>query len=411
MFATESPVLNRAGTDSLPVPSTPHAPPDPSHQVQGSLISATTRDAKIMIVDDESVNVKVVQKYLRGFGYKNFVTTTNATLAIPLISQEKPDIVLLDIMMPQLSGLEILTMIRNDDKLRRTPVLILTASSDTATKTKALELEATDFLSKPVDPTELVLRVRNVLTVKAHHDHLARYSEDLEREVQMRTAQVIASRRQVILCLARAAEYRDNETGRHVIRVGRYSAIIARQLGWDEEDIELLEQAAQLHDVGKIGIPDSILLKPGKLDPTEYEAMQKHCGYGRRIIEPMTTTEWQVLRQHTELGASIMDVPGSPVLSLAGRIAQTHHEHWDGTGYPLGLACEHIPIEGRIVAVADVFDGLSSRRPYKPPFPLERCLAIMEEGRGTHFDTKVLDAFLARRHEIVRVQVDFADVD
>jgi putative two-component system response regulator len=364
-----------------------------------------------MIVDDEQVNVKVVRKYLQGFGYENFVTETDSLRALELIRVAQPDVIILDIMMPHMSGLEILGIMQADERLHRIPVIILTASSDSETKLKALGLGATDFLTKPVDPSELAPRIRNAITVKAHHDHLVKYSEMLEEQVRLRTAQLIASRRQVILSLARAAEYRDNETGRHVMRVGCYAAIVARELGFDPREVELIEQAAQLHDVGKIGISDSILLKPGKLDPEEYETMQRHCGFGRRIIEPMSTTEWQALRQHTELGAHIMDVPGSPVLTMAARIAQTHHERWDGSGYPLGLSGELIPIEGRITAVADVFDGLSTRRPYKPPFPLDRCMAIMEEGRGKHFDPRVLDAFFARREEIVKIQIDYADTD
>jgi putative two-component system response regulator len=364
-----------------------------------------------MIVDDEQVNVKVVRKYLQGFGYENFVTENDSLRALDLTRREQPDVIVLDIMMPNMSGLEILAALQADENLHRIPVIILTASTDSETKLKALSLGATDFLTKPVDPSELAPRVRNALTVKAHHDHLIQYAKMLEDQVRQRTAQLLASRRQVILSLARAAEYRDNETGRHVVRVGCYAAIVARQLGFEPNEVELIEQAAQLHDVGKIGIPDAILLKPGKLDPEEYESMQRHCGFGRRIIEPMSTTEWQVLRQHTELGAHIMDVPGSPVLTMAARIAQTHHERWDGTGYPLGLSGELIPIEGRITAVADVFDGLSSRRPYKPPFPLDKCMTIMEEGRGTHFEPRVLDAFFARREEIVKVQIDYADLD
>jgi putative two-component system response regulator len=369
------------------------------------------QSAKVMIVDDEPVNVKVVRKYLQSFGYENFVTETDSLRTMEQVRREQPDVIVLDVMMPRLSGLEILAALQADERLHRIPVIMLTASADAATKVKALELGATDFLAKPVDPNELAPRIRNAIAVKAHQDHLIRYSEQLEEQVRQRTAQLIASRRQVILCLARAAEYRDNETGRHVIRVGCYAAAVARHLGMPEHEVELIEQAAQLHDVGKIGVPDSILLKPGKLDPEEYASMQKHCGFGRRIIEPLNATEFQILRRHTELGASIMDVPGSPVLTMAARIAQTHHERWDGTGYPLGLAGEHIPLEGRITAVADVFDGLSTRRPYKPAFPLDKCFEIMKEGRGAHFDPRVLDAFLAGKDEIIRLQIEYADLD
>src|SRR6185369_12553275 len=287
--------------------------------------------------------------------------------------------------------------LRAEKQFAHLPVLILTAMDDSDTKARALNLGATDFLAKPVDPTELIPRVRNSLVLKAHHDHLQTYASRLEQEVRARTAELEASRQQIIHCLARAAEFRDNETGRHVIRVGRYAGIIARELGFEESAAEMLEQAALLHDVGKIGVPDAILLKPGKLDADEIESMQKHCGFGKRIFEGMTSQESAAYRSHTTVGSKIVQDCRAPLLDLASRIALTHHEKWDGTGYPLGLAGEDIPLEGRITAVADVFDALSSKRPYKPAFPLEKCLAILEEGRGQHFDPTVLDAFLRRR--------------
>jgi putative two-component system response regulator len=360
-----------------------------------------------MIVDDEPINIKVVRKYLREEGYQHFITTTQSSQANEIIRRELPDVVLLDIIMPQVSGLEILKTMRGDTRLQHIPVLILTASGETEVKLKALELGVTDFLTKPVEVSELLLRVRNALLIKAHHDHLANYSVQLEQQVRLRTAELIVSRQEVIRCLARAAEYRDHDTGNHVVRVGRFAAIIARQLGFDQERLELLEQAAMLHDVGKIGIPDAILLKPGKLDCREWEMMQNHCKFGGNIIQGMPDDELQS-------GLDDMELPNwcvSPVLMMASTIARTHHEKWDGSGYPSGFAGENIPIEGRITAVADVFDALSSRRPYKPSFPRTKCLAILEEGRGTHFDPKVLDAFFACIDQIIAVQNELADLD
>ncbi len=259
------------------------------------------RTSTIMIVDDEPINVTVVRKYLSLAGYENFATTNEPRDAIALAYSKQPDIILLDIMMPQVSGLDLLAALRADPGWARLPIVILTAANDQATKRKALDLGANDFLGKPVDPTELIPRVHNLLALKQHHDHLARYSRELESEVLRRTADLLRSRQEIIHCLARAGEFRDDDTGQHVLRVGRYARIIATQLGWRGERLDILEQAAQLHDIGKIGVPDAILLKPGKLTPEEFELMQKHSGYGRRITQSLKDHEVSILAGHTEL--------------------------------------------------------------------------------------------------------------
>lgn len=369
------------------------------------------RDAKVMIVDDETVNIEIVRAYLEEEGFGNFITTTNSAQAFEMVRQLEPDLVLLDIKMPQVSGLEILESMRRDQDLTMIPTIILTAANDPETKLQALRLGASDFLAKPVDPSELMLRVENVLAVKAYQDHLAKQSERLEQQVRIRTAELVRSRQEAIHCLARAGEYRDDDTGHHVTRVGRFSALIAAELGFPEQAVELIEQAAQLHDVGKIGIPDSILHKPGKLDPQEFDLVQEHCGIGRRIINPLSHEESIRLKSHTSVGMQIVGATNSPVLRLAAVIAASHHEKWDGSGYPKGLAGNAIPIEGRIVAVADVFDALSSERPYKEAFPLEKCLQILREGEGKHFDPRVLEAFFARLDQIVSIRDHYAELN
>ena len=208
--------------------------------------------------------------------------------------------------------------------------------------------------------------MRNSLLVKAHQDHLARYSQQLEHQVRVRTVELEESRLQIVHCLARAAEYRDDDTGRHVMRVGRFAGIIARELGLPPERCQMLQLASLLHDVGKIGIPDAILLKPGRLDPEEFRHMQRHCEFGRMIIQPLPEHESEARKLREVLGVSALSTIDSPLLSMAAEIAWTHHEKWDGTGYPRGLSGEQIPLEGRITAVADVFDAVSSKRPYKP---------------------------------------------
>ena len=374
--------------------------------------AAAVRDISqscILIVDDEALNIEVARRHLEFAGYTNLISTDHAGQALPLIGLHRPDVVLLDIHMPEINGLEILAAIRSDIELCRTPVIILTGSSDPETKLIALQAGATDLLQKPVHSGELLARLGNVLRVKAYQDQLHRHSEELEEAVRRRTAELEASRLDVIHCLGRAAEFRDDDTGQHIIRVGRYARIIAEELGYSTKELDIIEPAAQLHDVGKIGVADAVLLKPGKLTPEEFEMMQKHCGFGKKIAQQVSDRDAIALRHHSEIGSRILDAGSSPILEMARRIALTHHERWDGHGYPLGLAGHDIPIEGRITAVADVFDALSSKRPYKPPFPLEKCFAILEEGRGSQFDPVILDAFFARRADIIQIQINSAD--
>ena len=300
-------------------------------------------------------------------------------------------------------------MIRGHEELVQLPVLILAAASDRTTKLTVLELGASDLLAKPIDPSELAPRVRNALTIKRYHDGLRDYARTLEEAVRVRTADLELSRMDVIHCLARAVEYRDDYTGRHVERVGRYAGIIGAALKLDAETCRMLQLAAQLHDIGKIGVPDDVLLKPGKLTPEEYDRMQRHTLFGKKIVEQMSDRDWEKVRQHVQIGSRILQAPRSPLLAMASRIALTHHERWDGTGYPLGLAGEHIPVEGRITAVADVFDALCSRRPYKPAFSLEKCFEIIEQERGSHFDPTIVDAFFSQREQIVQTQIELAD--
>lgn len=364
----------------------------------------------IMILDDERFNVLVVSKYLRDVGYSNLLECTDSSAAIKIINQSKPSLLLLDIMMPKVTGLDILRALQLDKQVRRLPVLILTATNDSAIKREALDMGASDFLLKPVDPNDLIPRVRNALTTMLYEQRLAQHAEKLEQEVRTRTAELAASRQEVIHCLARAAEYRDDFTGHHVVRVGRYAGIIARELGFTEADVETLELAAQLHDVGKIGIPDAILNSNEKLDPEQFSVMQRHCSFAKKILTPLAEHERRTLQTHAQIGASLLEISSSPILMLAARIAQTHHEWWNGKGYPLGLAGDDIPLEGRITAVADVFDALSTARSYKAPIPREKCLDIMAEERGTHFDPRVLDAFFTRSKEVVQIQMECMDI-
>jgi putative two-component system response regulator len=373
-------------------------------------------DAQVLIIDDQETNIQVVRRYLELEGYRNLLGLTDPAQGMALVERLRPDVLLLDIMMPGISGMELLERIREKPWGRHLPIIILTAADNLQTKAQALELGATDFLGKPIEPMELVLRIRNALLAKFYQDSLRSQTEELERLVAERTEslrrkseELEASRLEIIHCLGRACEFRDNETGRHVIRVGRYVGLLAREIGLDGETASLFELAATLHDVGKIGVPDAILLKPDRLTPEEYELVKRHAAYGKQALDTMTSEHWQLVKNHTQIGERIFGRCRSPVLKVAANVALTHHERWDGTGYPLGLAGEDIPLEGRLTAVADVFDSLSCKRPYKPPLAIDRCFEMMVQDRGTHFDPRLLDAFVGMRKRIVDVQIDLAE--
>ena len=416
--------LSDAGLQSLLASLTPPAPVDPAVTIEREK-QRLTQTARVVIVDDEPINVKLVRKVLQEVGFVNVTGVTDATQAIASIREAQADIVLLDLMMPHVSGLDVLTAMRASADLRAVPVIVLTASADRETRLQALEAGANEFLGKPVDRAELIPRVRNALTVKAYYDNLRGQNDRLEAAIADRKRELAAAEVAIVHSLARAAEFRDDVTGRHVIRVGRYAGLIARQMGFDATDVHRIELAAQLHDVGKIGVADEILKKPAKLDADEFLAMQRHCQFGRRVLEHTVEQRWDLERhpdlagparpdrsnEHAGLGGHLLAGTGSPLMQMAGRIAMTHHERWDGTGYPLGLAGHDIPIEGRITAVADVLDAMSSARPYKPAYPLDKCFEEMESLRGTHFDPAVLDALHAVRGAIVEIQVECADID
>lgn len=398
-LSVSDPVVSSAQNFDAAIPKYRQTP----QTVDWNTRKKNTRTSKIMIVDDEELVTRVVKRFLGSEGYTNFTTITDPRQALNMMRVEHPDVVLLDVNMPHVTGLEILKERQFIKSLRATPFIILSASSDAETKQLALELGATDFLAKPVDKSDLTLRVQNSLIVKRHFDNLAIHAEELERQVRLRTRQLEKSREQVIRILARAAEFRDNETGEHVVRVGSYCAVIADQLGMSESYCRRIELAAQLHDVGKIAIPDAVLLNPNKLSREEFEVMKRHCDLGCQIMKPVADEELQMF-QEEDRADSVGEEAESHLLNMASIIARTHHEKWDGTGYPMGLKGDQIPIEGRITCVADVYDALCSDRPYKVAFPVQKSLEIMLSERGTRFDPVVLDAFLERIADIEAIR-------
>jgi len=345
----------------------------------------------IVAVDDTPTNLLLYRHLFKAEPNWQVVTFDDPKAALAYFARpaaEAPaDLVLLDYMMPEIDGLSLFGALRDYAHRQDLPVVIVTAADEREIRYEALSAGVNDFLLKPIDKTELLTRVRNLLALFDAKRKLADRAAWLAEEVRKATAALRAREVEVIDRLSRAAEFRDPETGYHIQRMANYSELIARQLGLSEADCELLRTAAPMHDVGKVGIPDSILLKPGRLTPEEFEVMKRHAEYGYRILKESD----------------------SPLLQVAALIAWTHHEKWDGSGYPRGLVGEAIPLFGRIVAVADVFDALTSARPYKPAWPLERALNLLREERGRHFDPACVDAFFATLDAILEVKRRFAD--
>jgi len=372
--------------------------------------TALRRGARILVIDDEPLNCDVLAVQFEDAGFGHVQTCSDPTDVVNEIREHQSDVVLLDMMMPSVNGLDALLEIRSTPDLAQLPVLVITASTDRERRIIALRLGATDYLTKPVDIFDLLPRLDNALLRKEHADLLENYATRLRNEVRRKTIELEAAQLRIVYCLARAAEYRDNETGDHVIRVSRYAGIVARELGMTDKEAYLIELAAPLHDIGKIGVSDSILLKPSSLSDDEWKSMRRHCEIGRSILEPPPADRLKTLYGSHEWLSEFEEIAEPALLKLGSEIAGSHHEKWDGSGYPQGLKGEDIPLSARITAVADVFDALGSKRPYKRPFPLAKCLDIMREGRGKHFDPQVLDAFFARIEDILSIRQEAACV-
>lgn len=331
------------------------------------------KQAKLLIVDDQEYNISLLERILARAGFIHIHSLMDPLLVRQTMVQVEPDIVLLDMHMPGMDGLQVLSLIREltgpDSYL---PVLMLTADATPAMKQQGLQAGVNDFLTKPYDRTEVILRIHNLLKTRQLHIQLQQHKSTLEERVRERTEDLQKAKHEILRLLGRAAEYRDDMTGSHTLRVGRLAGLIAERLNLPEEQANMIRMAAPLHDIGKIGIPDEILLKPGRFEPHEFERM----------------------KEHARIGSSILDGSSFSVLKLAGVIAESHHEKWDGSGYPSGLMGEEIPLEARIVALADFYDALTHERPYKRAWtPQETMDEIMKQG-GRHFDPAIVSAFL-----------------
>ena len=328
-------------------------------------------------MDDQPSNVLLLEGILYEEDYSAYRSITDSRQVLSVFLEYQPDLVLLDLQMPFLDGFEVMKQLQTHIPLEAfLPILVLTADITPEAKRQALAGGAMDFLTKPFDATEVILRIRNLLQTRALHLQLQNQNQILDQKVRERTAELEATQNEILERLALAAEYRDDDTGEHTQRVGQMAAQIAQALGLPEAEVELIGRAALLHDVGKIAIPDAILLKPGKLTPEEFTHMQTH----------------------TALGAKMLSGGQFALMQLAEEIAFTHHERWDGTGY-LGLHGEAIPVAGRIVAVADVFDALTNERPYKKAWPHNEAIEEIQRQSGRQFDPRVVQAFLEIIHQ------------
>ena len=328
---------------------------------------------KILLVDDEPMNLHLLKRVLADDYTPLFAK--NGPEALDRAARNGPDLILLDVMMPGMDGYAVCEELKADARTAKIPVIFVTAMNDVQDETRGFEAGAVDYISKPVSPPLVRARIRTHLALRDQNRHL-------EEKVRERTAELRQTRLDIIHRLGRAAEFRDNETGYHVIRMSHCCRLLAEKAGLDDEARHVILQASPMHDVGKIGIPDRILLKPGPLEPDE----------------------WELMKRHPEFGAQIIGQHDSSLLRMAATIAMTHHEKWDGSGYPQGLAEERIPIHGRITALADVFDALTSERPYKKAWSVEDAFDFVRDQAGRHFDPNLAELFLSSREEVIAIR-------
>lgn len=344
------------------------------------------KEAKILIVDDQPANVTLIEKMLSIDGYINVISTTDPTHVESIYLEQNSDLILLDLNMPEMDGYQVLAKVREVDP-DYPPIIVLTAQSDRESRIKALDLGARDFLAKPFDRVELMTRIRNMLEVRIMTTAMKNQNKILDAMVKERTQELNDTRLEVIRRLGRAAEYRDDMTGFHIIRMSRYSQLLGLAAGMSEAEAEVLLNASPMHDIGKIGIPDRVLLKPGKLD----------------------AEEWQIMQTHVDIGVEILSGSDSELMNMAAEVAQNHHEKWDGSGYPCALAGEKIPLTGRVVAIADVFDALTTERPYKKAWPIDKAVDFLQEQKGKHFEPTLVDLFIEILPDILAIREQYAE--
>ena len=344
---------------------------------------------QVLIVDDTEINLILFGALVKKLENCVPITFISPTEGLAWAQVNDPDLIIVDYMMPELDGIEFIQRLRATPGKEGVPILMITANDQKQVRYRALDAGASDFLTKPVDKIEFLARASNMLALSDVRKKLADRATWLAEEVRKATSEIVQRERETVIRLSKAAEYRDPETGAHILRMAHFSELIAKGLGLSVADQELLLEAAPMHDIGKVGIADGILLKPGRLTPDEFEIMKQHAIFGYEILK----------------GSS------SKVLQAGADIARAHHEKFDGTGYPQGLQGESIPIFSRIVAVADVFDALTSERPYKKAWSLEQAVDHLKANAGTHFDPLCVDAFLAQWEAVLEIRQRFAELD
>lgn len=348
-------------------------------RVYGQAVLPRTRfqEARILVVDDQPGNVRLLEVFLADAGYRRVEGLTDSTQVLESLDREPADLILLDMRMPVLDGLGVLTLLRDAIHQEGLQVIVLTAQTERETRLAALERGARDYLVKPFDNEEVLFRIHNALETRFLYQDRDNEAERLEALVDERTQMLVETQFELVRCLARAGEFRDNDTGSHILRVSIGCHMLAQAAGLPRKEVELIRYASMMHDIGKIGVSDRVLLKPAKLTPEEFEHMKSHCAVG---VEILGDYEADVTR-------------------MARDIALTHHERWDGAGYPRGLKGEEIPVTGRITAIIDVYDALISTRPYKQAMSVEEALAMIREGSGHQFDPRLVEHFFAIQDE------------
>jgi putative two-component system response regulator len=370
----------------------------------------TKQHGRILFVDDEPNILEMLERMLhqqREAVDATFCLSVDAALAA--LETKEYDVVVTDVRMPGKDGFALLRTLRESEKTRHLPVIILTGDDDRTLKHQALDMGATDLLNKPIGREELLARIRSALRLKSYQDQLAQQIATLDEAVRQRTAQLERAHQEVVWRLAKAGEYRDDQTGSHLIRVACYCWTIARALQMDAAFIELILLASPLHDIGKIAIPDSILLKPGKLTPEEWTIMRKHAMMGVEILSDVPKSAPAFFASLVGMPMDQKESGENSVLRMATTIARCHHEKWDGSGYSEGLTGQGIPIEARIVAVADAYDAMTTERPYKTVIPDHEALAVLSEDAGSHFDPDIVQAFRSTFDEVREIQSRYGE--